>query len=284
MTKTKTETKTEPKIESGVRSMDLDLPSGLTAQVFVAGDEAAKPLVYLHSASGVNENDDFFLKLAEKFRVYAPLAPGFNKLEELDDLVSVSDVSLHYDDILIALDLTDFVLVGHSFGGMFAAELAAHVPSKVSQLVLISSVGLWNDDYPVLDIFSIPPLELGAYLWGDSNSEAAKKANSAPVLIGKEGGEPALVEYMIQAMQGLITAGKYMMPIPDKGLSRRLYRICAPTLLIWGSEDQVVPSQYAKDFGEKLRDSKELIIKGGGHMVTLECLDEVCAAIGKHGE
>lgn len=264
--------------------MEIKLPSGLTSQVFIAGDENAEPLVYLHSAAGVHEADPFFLKLAEQYRVYAPLSPGFNDLQELSDLVSVSDVALHYDDICIALKLDDFILVGHSFGGMFAAEVAAHIPSKVNKLVLIAPIGLWNDDYPVRDIFATPPLELVEYLWSDPDSEVAQNSYNLPSASETKTGEEAMVEGLIQGMQGLVTAGKYMMPIPDRGLSRRLYRISAPTLLIWGSEDKIVSSKYAKDFGEGLNESKELIIKGAGHMVILEKMDEVVSAIIQHAK
>ena len=261
-------------------SLDLALPSGLSAQVFVAGDESARPLVYLHSAAAVTAGDAFLLKLAEDFRVYAPVAPGFRDLDELENLVTVQDVAIHYDDILAALDLRGVALVGHSFGGMFAAELAALAPGSVDTLALIAPVGLWNEDYPVLDIFATPPLELGLYMWADPGSDIAMQTMGS-MLSGDEDGEE-MAEGIINTMQGLITAGKYMMPIPDRGLNRRLYRVSMPTLLIWGREDKVVPASYAKDFGDAIQNSSELILDGAGHMVTLECLDEVTGAIKKH--
>ncbi len=282
---------------------ELSLPSGLTARVLIAGPKSGKdrPLVYLHSASAVTEQDRFFLKLAESFEVYAPIAPGFRDLDELENLVTVQDVAVHYDDILTALELTEglnegpdkesggVILVGHSFGGMFAAELAALSPKSVSSLALISPVGLWNEDYPVLDIFAIPPLELGDHLWADPDSEAAVEMMSAAVGSAPEGSgdadsADAYAEAIINTMQGLITAGKYMMPIPDRGLNRRLYRITAPTVLIWGAEDKVVPPNYAKDFAGLLANSKssEVIIKGAGHMVPQENPSKVIDAIVAH--
>ncbi len=295
-------TKSENALAAGFT--ELALPSGRAARVLTLGDETAPPLVFLHSAMGISERDEFLLKLAEDFRVYAPVAPGFEDLAELDDLVTVQDVALHYDDILKELGLQSTVLVGHSFGGMFAAELAAHLPEKVSNLVLIAPVGLWNDEYPVMDIFATPPLEIGLYLWADLNSEAAQKAMKVFAERGADGAESdegssgsdkdspdsassadsgdGMTESIIRTMQGLITAGKYMMPIPDKGLSRRLYRISAPTLLIWGEKDQIVPPSYAKDFAAKIKNTKELVLKDAAHMVALECLDEVASAIKSH--
>ncbi len=288
---------------------ELNLPSGRSAKVFTFGDNTAVgdnikgdnarqdndnyndsdncndnnlPLVFFHSAGGVDENDPFLNQLAASFKIYAPVAPGFSDLEELDDLVSVSDVALHYDDILEALNIAEFHLAGHSFGGMFAAEYAAHYPKKVKTLSLIAPVGLWNDDYPVLDIFATPPLELGQYLFGDPDSELAQAFSSLASDIS--GNEEEIVESIIQTVQGLVTAGKYMMPIPDRGLNRRLYRVIAPTLLIWGERDQIVSANYAKDFAKLLRDSKELIVKGGGHMITLEFTDKLVEAITKHAK
>jgi len=254
-----------------LETITLTLPSGLSCQILTGGPSSAMPVLYFHPASGASPKDPFLASLAERCKVYAPVAPGFDDLDDLRKMHSVHDVVLHYDDIAQALDLEQFALVGHSFGGMFAAEYAAHYPSKVSSLVLIAPVGLWNDAFPVVDMFAIPALELAGLLWGDPESPEAKAGQA--VFMDSSDGDP--VESMLRLVRGLVTASKFMMPIPDRGLNRRLYRISAPSFIIWGADDKLVPPQYAPLFGEAIPKAEVKTIPQAGHMVTLEHTDEV---------
>src|ERR1700738_2789650 len=115
--------------------------------VYQAG--TGPPLVWLHGLYGVEADGALLEALAEHYSVYAPLAPGFADLDELDDIRNIHDLALHYDDVMEALELPAAIGAGHSLGAMLAAELAAHFPSRVSRLVLLSPLGLWNDRYPV---------------------------------------------------------------------------------------------------------------------------------------
>jgi pimeloyl-ACP methyl ester carboxylesterase len=69
--------------------------------------------------------------------------------------------------------------------------------------------------------------------------------------------------------------GKFVWPIPDKGLKKRLHRITAPTLIIWGEDDALISSVYAKEFGERIAHSRIEIIKDCGHVPQLEQLETV---------
>src|SRR5437588_434994 len=132
-------------------------------QVFRAGH--GPTLVWLHGPHGIRRNDPMIAALAARHSVIAPLAPGFNDVDELDDIRDVHDLALHYDDLFDALGLTGVSLVGHSFGAMIAAELAAHVPARVARLVLLSPFGLWRDDEPVADLFARPLGAVDRILW-----------------------------------------------------------------------------------------------------------------------
>jgi pimeloyl-ACP methyl ester carboxylesterase len=113
------------------------LPSGRSQTVFRGGE--GPPLVFLHGGGGLMPDDPLVAGLARSRTVLAPLAPGFADLSDLDDLRDVHDLALHYDDLLEALGLDGVPVVGHSFGAMTAAELAAHVPRRVSALALMGS-------------------------------------------------------------------------------------------------------------------------------------------------
>ncbi len=265
---------TVPKMSNTLHCENYDLPSGLTSEVILGG--SGPPLVYLHSANGVSPADPFLQALSEHYSIYAPVAPGYNDLDELHQMRTVHDVVLHYDDVFQVLELDSFVMAGQSFGGMFAAEFAAHYPKRISKLALLAPVGMWDDNIPAVDMFATPPLELDPLLWADPTSEVANAAREA--MLG--GDDP--VESTISLMRGLITVGKFLMPIPDRGLHRRLYRISAPTLVLWGEQDGLVPVAYADLFTRGIAGSKKSVLPDCGHLITLERTEEAMSQVMRH--
>jgi len=249
----------------------VPLRSGRTQTVYQGGE--GSPVVFLHGGGGLVLEDPLLVELERNHALSAPIAPGFADLGDLDELRDVHDLAMHYDDLFEALGLDGVPVVGHSFGGMVAAELAAHYPRRVSKLVLIAPVGLWNEAYPVADLFAALPTELPGLLYADTSHPAAQA-----MLAGADG-EPD-VEMLVPVIQGLTALAKFMWPIPDRGLVRRLGRIAAPTLLVWGERDALVPARYAEDFAAGLADSQTVIIPGAGHLPTVETPEATIAAVG----
>jgi pimeloyl-ACP methyl ester carboxylesterase len=250
-----------------LRSETIDLAGGRQPVIYHAGE--GPPLVWLHGLNGVEQDAAIVTALASKHHVIAPLAPGFNDLDELQDLRDIHDLALHYDDILDHLHLDQATLIGHSFGAMIAAEVAAHVPARVKNLVLISPLGLWNDRYPVADLFAVPSTDMPSLLFVDPQRAAPPSANGSNVD----------VERLVTLVRGMTTVARFLWPIPDRGLSRRLRRIKAQTLIIHGERDAFVPAQYARDFATALPTAKLRIINAGGHMLPTEFPEQVLHAI-----
>jgi pimeloyl-ACP methyl ester carboxylesterase len=134
------------------------------AKVKVGG--SGPPLVYLHTAGGPLW-DPFIDALADHFTVYAPDHPGTGDTarDAIHSVDSLWDLVLIYDEILDALNLPSVPLVGASFGGMMACEVAAHRPDRVSRMVLLDPIGLWRDDKPVAQYMLMPPEQLVATLF-----------------------------------------------------------------------------------------------------------------------
>ena len=230
------------------------------------------PLLFLHGSGGLHEGEYLDL-LTQRFTVYAPEHPGFGGSEGGEHIEDIIDLALYYHDLLDALGIESTFVVGHSLGGMLAAELAALCPHRVRRLVLANPVGLWRDEEPVLDFFTLSPDRLMPYIWHDPESEGAKAAY--PTTETKE--EQA--ELIFQRMQSYATASKFLWPIPDRGLKRRIHRIQSPTLIIWGESDKLIPASYAEEFRTRIRDSRVAILPECAHMPMFERRDEFVALI-----
>jgi len=256
----------------------MELKTVKTEHVPVRYYEGGKgqPLVFLHGAGGLDLDQGFLAALAEKFHVYAPLVPGYGDSEECPELRDMLDFTLHTWDLVGALGLKDPILVGFSMGGMIASEMAAVVPNEVSRLALIAPAGLWLDEHPLPDIFSMLPFEFPPYLFHDP--AAGAKIMSA----GMDMSDPNFLQgFLVQTARQLGAAGKIMFPIPDRGLSSRLYRIKAKTILIWGSSDKLIPPIYAQAFRRGIAGSELVLIPDAGHVAPFEKPQEVIRAISR---
>src|SRR6266496_444078 len=227
-------------------------------------DGSGAPLLFLHGAGGLRGWDAFLVELAKDFTVYAPAHPGFETstgIEHIDDML---DMVVYYNDLLDTLHLESVHVVGHPMGGMRGAELAALSPHRVRKLVLANAVGLWLDDHPIADFFAMTPEQLGMALWHDPNSEVARAMMAVP-----QDEKTQLEAYLIR-MQHLSTAGKFMWPIPDKGLKKRIHRIQQPTLIVWGASDKLIPPVYGEAFLKMISGSRLVTLNNSGHLPMLE--------------
>jgi pimeloyl-ACP methyl ester carboxylesterase len=229
-------------------------------------------LVYLHSFHDRSAWPPLLERLAERFTVHAPLHPGVQGSEGIEHLDDVVDLGLAYDELLDALRLESAFVAGHFFGAMVAAELAALCPGRVRKLCLISPLGLWVDGKPVADVIVLPSAQLDGLLWSDPESDAARSWRTWPQ------DDEESVAAQIEQTQRLAVMGKFVWPIPDKGLKKRLHRVAAPTLILWGDDDRVNPDVYGDEFARRIKRAR-LERLAGGHMLHLESMRAVAAAM-----
>jgi pimeloyl-ACP methyl ester carboxylesterase len=228
-------------------------------RVKVAGSGPA--LVYLHSGYGLVW-DDFLDLLARDFTVYAPEHPGTSPglpdaVKPLDD---VWDLMLFYDEVLDRLGLQSPAVVGHSFGGMVAAELAASARGRVGKLVLIDALGLWRDDLPIRNYMVMAQPDVEPLLFHDRTHPARKH-----IFANMEDADS-----IVRLTWALACTGKFVWPLPDKGLKKRIHRISAPTLIIWGKQDGLTPAAYANEFARRIPNSRTEIVDKAAHMAPME--------------
>lgn len=238
----------------------------IRTQVYKGGE--GPPLVWLHGAFGLVGWEPQLAALARYFTVYAPVQPGVDESEGLEYLDDLWDLVLYYYDLFDALGLDQVAVVGHSYGGMVAAELAATDPDRVRRLVLVGALGLWRDDVPVLDLQVATPAERARAIFHDPNGIVAQMVMATVPLEFKEQNEQT-----IRLIVNIGATTKFFWPIPDKGLKKRIHRIKAPTLLIWGKSDGVVPPVYAEEFARRIPGARVELLDGAGHLPHLERMD-----------
>ena len=235
---------------------------------------AGPALLFLHGAGGVTADDPLLAELAKTHHIYAPLIPGYGDSDEAPEIRDMLDFTLHTWDVVAALGLKDPMLVGHSMGGMIAAEMAAIQPNDVSRLALIAPAGLWDDDHPIADLFATLPYEMPALLFHDA------EAGAAMLTAGRDVTDPNFLQtYLVTNARQLGMAGRILFPIPERGLSQRLYRIKARTVIVWGDSDRLIPPVYAHGFKKGIAGAELVSIPEAGHMVTLEKTKAVADAV-----
>lgn len=235
------------------------------------------PLLYLHPAGGLRF-DPFLAALSADYRVFAPEIPGTSAGDPnaIHAVADVFDLILIYEEAIAKLELPSApVLIGQSFGGMLAAELASCFPKLFSKVVLCAPIGLWRPDLPIANWMTTPAMQLPALLFKNPECDAAKAAFTPPA-------DPAAA---VAALSGMVWAlactGKFVWPIPDKGLRKRLHRLLAPTLIVWGEDDALIPAAYAREFGAAIANSRVEIVRDAGHIPQAERMETTLALVRK---
>jgi pimeloyl-ACP methyl ester carboxylesterase len=254
----------------------LELPGG---RVHLLRGGTGEPVLFLHAAGGAGEWLPFHGMLADRgFEVIAPEHPGFGKSDEFPEAEGVDDLVFHYLDVLDALGLDRPHVVGGSFGGWIAAELAVYAPNRVGSLTLLSAAGLRLPEHPILDLFLLPPAKLGETLFHDPPPPPPAPEPGAPLDL-----DAVIAAYREATSLARFTWVPYM---SDPKLERRLHRITAPTLVVAPSDDRVVPVEHARRYAELIPGATYTEVPDCGHAMYFErpadFTDLVAGHLSKH--
>jgi pimeloyl-ACP methyl ester carboxylesterase len=222
-------------------------------------------LIFFHGPWGLHWNP-FLDALAQHFTVHAPEHPGTSPgaPDDIHHLDNLWDLVLCYDELLEQMGVENAAFVGHSFGAMVACEVAAAYPRLAGRLALIDPIGLWRDDAPVTNWMMLNQQEMQSHIFHDPAGAGAK------LLFAQLEDETERINAQVGLTWAMGSTGKFIWPIPDKGLKKRIHRVKAPTLLIWGAEDRIAPPVYAEEFARQIPGAKVETVKGAGHAPHLE--------------
>ncbi|HEX5692121.1 MAG TPA: alpha/beta hydrolase [Roseiflexaceae bacterium] len=210
-----------------------------------AGD--GPPVVLIHGLSGSSR---WWARnigpLAERFHVYVIDLIGFGDSRggQRFMLDKAADYLARWMD---QLGITRSSLVGHSMGGYIAAELAADAPERVERVVLVDAAALpfeqsfgWHFASMLRELQHLPPDFFPTLLFDALRAGPATLWDAATALMRAD-------------------------------LRPKLERIAAPTLVVWGERDAIVPLALGKQLTRLLPEREMLVIKNAGHNPMWDC-------------
>lgn len=257
---------------SGPSERHVKIPLGGTCRIWEKG--SGNPLAIFAGGAGYQRWTPYLELLSQQRKVvlisqpgYPGSGPGHHDLDDTCDWITMGH------DLLEAADVVGADLAGESAGGMLAAELAAFSDTHIRRLILVGAAGLYDEAEPFVNPFAVRPNDIASLV--SSNREAFDEAFASP-----QGDEDETTEYEITAYRAVESCSRLIWPMGDRGLKKRLHRIKCPTLLLWGSEDKVVPASYAKRFADGISGPTEIrSIEGAGHTVTVDKPSEAAEAV-----
>jgi pimeloyl-ACP methyl ester carboxylesterase len=224
---------------------------------------AGPPLLYLHPHIGLARAEPFLDALAKRFTVYAPSHPGFGRSALPRHLTTVDDLAYVYLDLIEQLDLDRILLVGSSFGGWLAAEIATKASPRIARLVLIDPLGIRvspeADNADIVDIFSTKQAELDRLAYHDPAQAAIDHTTMSE--------EDAYIHFRNRESAALFGWSPYM---NNPKLKSRLHRIAAPALVLWGDSDRIAPLDYGEKYAGLIPGARFAAVDHAGHFPHIE--------------
>jgi pimeloyl-ACP methyl ester carboxylesterase len=249
---------------AGVQEAFVDVGG---AQIRLLKGGSGVPLLVLHGTEGSLGWRRYAQVLAEHFAVYLPSHPGFDGSERPPWLNSILDLVCFYTWFLETQGLEGIRVIGFALGGWLAAEMAATTRYAFSKILLVDAAGIKPHQGDITDVFILSPTQIRDLMFHDPR-QVPEYAELYP-------GEPSPAERE-QAVQNRemavrLTWKPYM---HDPRLPALLARVTAPTRIVWGRQDQIIPVECGTLYHQAIAGSELTVIEQCGHAPHLEKPDE----------
>jgi pimeloyl-ACP methyl ester carboxylesterase len=220
-------------------------------------------LLYLHPHLGLARAEPFLAALAPRFAVCAPSHPGFGRSALPRHFSAVDDLAYFYLDLIEQLALDRITLVGSSFGGWLAAEIAIKASPLIARLVLIDPLGIrvsaQADNADIVDIFATKQAELDRLAYHDPKYALLDHNGMSE--------EDAFIHFRNRESAALFGWSPYM---NDPKLKGRLHRVKVPALVLWGDSDRIVTPDYGRAYAASIPGARFDTVAAAGHFPHIE--------------
>ncbi|HXQ49968.1 MAG TPA: alpha/beta hydrolase [Stellaceae bacterium] len=232
---------------------------------------SGKPLLLLHGFQTVDPRARFVELLGRRRSIVAPSHPGFGLSPRPDGFETIYDLTRLYLDVLDALPDEKITVMGFSFGGWLAAELAVMGSPRIDRLILVDALGIkvsGRETPDILDVFNTAPAEVERRSWHDPARWAPDyNAMADEAIVRRARNWDALCLYGWHP---------YM---HNPRLKDWLPRIAVPTLVVWGSSDGIVAPSYGKAMCDLIPGARFALIDEAGHRPEIERPDAFVDAV-----
>jgi pimeloyl-ACP methyl ester carboxylesterase len=232
--------------------------AGVGLRLRTAG--SGPPLLVLHHDIGSPDTLPFYDALAARFTVLRPSHPGYDGSERPAWLRSVRDIAVMYRTLLAARGIAGVGLVGLGFGGWIAAEMATMAPRDVASLVLVGAAGIKPERGEILDQAIVSYIDYVRAGFHDPRT--------LDRVYGAEPPTPMLERWDINRETTFRIAWKPYMY--SQTLPHLLGGVDAPALVVWGSDDRIVPLECGEHYAKALPRARLTLVEGAGHRVDME--------------
>lgn len=228
-----------------------------------------EPLLILHRDIGNPGWLPFYEQLAQRFTVYVPSHPGFDKSERPEWMRNVRDMAAVYAWLLKDLKLDSPYAIGLGFGGWIAAELATMNHRLFKKLVLVSAMGIQPTRGEILDQFLL------------YTTDYIKAGFADPAKMDQLYGAEPEVEQLVaweinREMTTRIAWKPYMF---NQALPVLLRGVDTPTLIVWGKEDKIAPVNCGERYMQALPHAQFVVLNQCSHFVEIEKADELAKLV-----
>jgi pimeloyl-ACP methyl ester carboxylesterase len=255
----------------------------------IGPEDPVGTIVWIHGLSGSWQNWlENLPAFARTHRNIAMDLPGFGASAMPAGKISISGYAAAVDELLRTLGVDEAVVVGNSMGGFIGAELAISFATWVQKLVLVSAAGLSIEhqrNETVLRGLRVVRnvLTMGTGWLASKSDVLASRPRSRRAMFNIVASHPERLPAPLVAEQlrgsgkpGFIDA---LDALTDYPIRDRLGSIAAPTLVVWGEDDPLVPVRDAWEFGELIPSSRVVVYEDTGHVAMLERPDAFNALV-----
>jgi pimeloyl-ACP methyl ester carboxylesterase len=228
------------------------------------------PLVLVHGLGARAEDWSAMMPAlaASGFHVYAPDLLGYGRSPRPDVSYSIPMEVGVVEEFMHAVHLTHADVGGWSMGGWVAMKLALDHPELVDRLVVYDSAGVYFPATFGADLF-VPPDTAGVQKLVTMLAPKSEKTSVMPGFIARAALRKLQRNgWVVSRSMAAMTDGRDL-------LDFRLHSIHQPTLIVWGSEDQLIPLSVGETIHERISHSVLNIIDGCGHLAPAECATPV---------
>ena len=233
------------------------------------------PTILLLHGYSVNKYHwlNFAPYITKDYHVVIPDIPGYGESSKIEkDSYDLSNQVLRLHKFVQAIQLNKFHIAGHSMGGLFAGTYAVRYPEEIISVALFNASG----------VKALEESKVYKMLEKGENPWAIKDSNDMQRVMALAYVNPPVLPYPIEkvTLETYISNRRFYEKemkeiIPGSfSLEKDLPKIKAPTLILWGDQDQIVDISSVPVFEKGLKNHKTVIIKDCGHVPIIEKAQE----------